>query len=131
MSTVGSTTAACAWANWARPISPPAGHTAALLDMFWALNGATRSPRRANNRHSPATRVLLPADDAVPWTMSTGARPLATGHPPDSLDQTLALRRQAASDAYTAPYPESSAPPHHQPTLQQHPPTPTPVPDLH
>src|SRR6266567_9617013 len=78
MSTVASTPAARAWANWARPISPPPGQTAALLDMFWALNGATRTPRRANTRHSPATSVLLPADDAVPCTMSTGASPLAT-----------------------------------------------------
>src|SRR5260370_34759534 len=101
MSTVGSTPAACAWANWARPISPPVGHTAALLDMFWALNGATRKPRRANKRHSPATSVLLPADDAVPSTMSNGASPSATGDSPDSLDQTLALRRQAASDSHT------------------------------
>src|ERR1700687_321874 len=100
MSTVGSTPAAWAWANCARPISPPAGHTAALLDMFWALNGATRSPRRANRRHSPATSVLLPADDAVPWTMSTGARPSVTGDSRNGLDQPLALLGQAASDAH-------------------------------
>src|SRR5207249_9087766 len=47
--------------------------TAALFDMFCALKGATRSPWRASRRHSPATSVLLPADDAVPCTISTGA----------------------------------------------------------
>ena len=47
--------AAAACRAWARPISPPpvprspagSGQTAALLDMFCALKGATRTPRRA------------------------------------------------------------------------------------
>src|SRR5579859_1571838 len=70
--------------------------------MFWALNGATRSPRRANRRHSPATSVLLPADDAVPWTMSTGAGPLAsvTGYSVDGIYQPLTLLGQPASNAH-------------------------------
>src|SRR5258708_14099826 len=119
MSTVGSTPAAWAWANWARPISPPAGHTAALLDMFWALKGATRSPRRANKRHSPATSVLLPAEDAVPCTMSTGARPLTTGDPRYGLDQALALLGQAAGDAHTIRQTERCTVPHHEPVRQQ------------
>ena len=29
--------------------------------MFWALNGATRTPRRASARHNPVTTRLLPA----------------------------------------------------------------------
>src|SRR3954447_16024750 len=74
MSTVAWMPAAMACAYWARPISPPSGHTAALLDMFCALNGATRTPRRASRRHSPATSVLLPTDEPVPSTISTGAR---------------------------------------------------------
>src|SRR5579859_10532 len=119
MSTVGSTPAACAWANWARPISPPAGHTAALLDMFWALNGATRSPRRANKRHSPATSVLLPADEAVPWTMSTGASPSVTGDSRDGLDQALTLRRQAAGDAHTVGQTERCAVAHDEAMRQE------------
>src|SRR5579859_2377845 len=119
MSTVGSTPAACAWANWARPISPPAGHTAALLDMFWALNGATRSPRRANKRHNPATSVLLPADDAVPWTMSTGARVSAIGDSRDGLDQALAIIGQAAGDAHPVGQTERGAVAHDDPLLEE------------
>ncbi len=38
--------------------------------MFWALNGATRTPRRASSRHRPVTTVLFPASLAVPQTMS-------------------------------------------------------------
>ncbi len=43
----GVTRAARACRYWARPISAPSGVTAALLLMFWALNGATRRPRSA------------------------------------------------------------------------------------
>ncbi|CFE89098.1 Uncharacterised protein [Mycobacterium tuberculosis] len=42
--------------------------TIELLDMFCALNGATRTPRRANARHSPAVTALLPASLVVPAT---------------------------------------------------------------
>ena len=45
--TVGSIRAAAAWTAMLRAISPPPVVTAALLLMFWALNGATRIPRRA------------------------------------------------------------------------------------
>jgi len=74
MSIVGVVPAAIACAYWARPISPPSGQTAALLDMFCALNGATWTPRLENRRQSPATSVLLPTEEAVPWTISTRAR---------------------------------------------------------
>src|SRR5271170_7815391 len=54
----------------ARPISPPSTVTAELLDMFCALNGATRTPRRASRRHSPATTTDFPASELVPATSS-------------------------------------------------------------
>src|SRR5580692_9815976 len=54
----------------ARPISPPSTVTAELLDMFCALNGATRTPLRASRRHSPATTIDLPASELVPATSS-------------------------------------------------------------
>ena len=38
--------------------------------MFCGLNGATRRPRRRRQRASPATSVLLPASEVVPWTIS-------------------------------------------------------------
>jgi hypothetical protein len=38
--------------------------------MFWALNGVTRHPRRAYNRHSPVTNRLFPADDMLPSTIN-------------------------------------------------------------
>lgn len=34
--------------------------------MFWALKGATETPRRCSHRQSPVTTVLLPAPDDVP-----------------------------------------------------------------
>ena len=37
--------------------------------MFWDLNGATPTPRRASIRHRPVTTVDLPASLAVPQTM--------------------------------------------------------------
>src|SRR5579872_298488 len=59
-----------------RPSGP--GTTIELFDMFCALYGATRTPRRANARHSPVVTTLLPASDVVPATSS----PLIT--PPSS-----------------------------------------------
>ena len=82
MATSGAIPAAWAWAAWARPISWPAGVTAELSAMFWALNGATRTPRRASSRHSPVTTVLFPASLAVPQTMSPPCRPAARSRPP-------------------------------------------------
>src|SRR5262249_38825045 len=73
MSTVASTPAASACAACARPISPPSAVTAALRDMFCALNGATRWPARANRRQSAATSRLLPTPDPVPCTMRQAA----------------------------------------------------------
>ena len=64
----GSTPAATAWTHWAWPISAPSAVTDALSAMFWALNGATRTPRRASSRHSPATTNDLPASLVVPHT---------------------------------------------------------------
>src|SRR5215471_6103453 len=71
MSAVGSIPAAAAWTACARPISEPSAQTAALLDIFCALNGATRIPRRAKMRHSAAVNKLLPADELAPWIIST------------------------------------------------------------
>src|SRR5215471_2249494 len=103
MSTVGSMPAPTACAYWARPISPPSAHTAALFDMFWALNGATRTPRRAKSRHKPATSTLLPTDEAVPCTISTGAGRSGTAgrpiQPREHVEQPLAGRWFATRDA--------------------------------
>ena len=73
----GSTPAAWACRNWARPISAPSRQTPELLDMFCALNGATLIPARASARHRPVTTRDLPASEEVPAT----SRPLA---PPPS-----------------------------------------------
>ena len=62
----GSSPAARACKACARPISPPSAQTAALLDMFCGLNGATRMPRRRASRHSPATMTDLPTFEPVP-----------------------------------------------------------------
>ena len=37
-----------------------------LFDMFCALNGATRTPRLANARHSAVVTIVFPASDVVP-----------------------------------------------------------------
>ena len=66
----GSIPAAAACMAWARPISAPPGVTNELSDMFCALNGATRTPRRASARHRPAVSTLFPASDVVPATSS-------------------------------------------------------------
>ena len=70
MSTRAGTRAAMACSACARPISPPSAATALFSDMFCGLNGATLSPWRASRRHRPATSVLLPAPEQVPWIMS-------------------------------------------------------------
>ncbi len=71
----GSRPAAAACMACARPISAPSAVTKEFSDMFWALNGATRTPRRASQRHSPAASTLLPASEVVPATRSA---PLVT-----------------------------------------------------
>src|SRR5947209_930637 len=71
MSAVGSMPAATACTACARPISAPSAQTAALFDMFCALNGATRTPLRAKIRQSAAVSRLLPAEELLPSTMST------------------------------------------------------------
>ena len=53
----------------ARPISPPSAVTAALLDIFCGLNGATDRPRRTAARHKPATSMDFPTLEPVPWIM--------------------------------------------------------------
>src|SRR5215212_7452623 len=82
--TSGSTPAARAWSHWATPISPPST-TRALFDMFWALNGTTSTPWRANHRHSAVTSQLLPAPDVQPSTISgrirAGSRSGAVAEP--------------------------------------------------
>lgn len=69
-SVCGATPAASACNACARPISPPSTVTALLSAMFCGLNGATRTPPRRARRHRPATSVLLPASDVVPWIIS-------------------------------------------------------------
>src|SRR5580704_8113066 len=64
--THGASPQASACAAWARPISPPSSVTNELFDMFCALNGATRRPRRCSNAHSAVATQLLPAFDDVP-----------------------------------------------------------------
>src|SRR5438270_13225388 len=93
MSAVGSMPAAAACMTWARPISAPSAVTKEFSDMFCALNGATLTPCRASQRHSPATSTLLPASDPVPATSSvplTGAgyclRCLVAGDLVDAVD---------------------------------------------
>lgn len=66
MSVCGASRQAWAWTAWARPISPPSAVTALFSAMFCGLNGTTATPRRASQRHSAVTRVLLPASEVVP-----------------------------------------------------------------
>ena len=80
MSTVGSMPAASACAACARPISPPSAVTAALSDMFCALNGATRTPARAKMRQRAAASRLLPTPDAVPCTIRQRRGSTAEAH---------------------------------------------------
>ena len=65
----GSARAATAWIHCARPISAPSTVTIELLDMFCALNGATRTPRRASARHRPVVTTVFPASEVVPSTI--------------------------------------------------------------
>lgn len=43
--------------------------------MFWALKGATFTPRRTSQRQMPAVTTLLPASDVVPATSSPPLMP--------------------------------------------------------
>src|SRR3954447_5027558 len=70
MCVVGTVRAARACSACARPISPPSAVTAALLDMFCGLNGATLRPRIFAARHSPATSSDLPTLEPAPWIIS-------------------------------------------------------------
>ncbi|MBF8299375.1 MAG: hypothetical protein HW397_424 [Dehalococcoidia bacterium] len=63
--------AAAACTAWALPISPPSMVAKEFNDMFWALNGATLSPRLAKIRQRAVVKTDLPALDMVPWTIST------------------------------------------------------------
>src|ERR1051325_4793975 len=71
MSAVGAMPQAAACNACARPISLPSAQTAALLDIFCALNGATLMPRRAKIRHNAVTSRLLPAEELLPWIIKT------------------------------------------------------------
>ena len=73
MSETGARRAARACRAWARPISPPSAVTAALLDMFCGLKGATVSPASAKARHRPVQIRLLPALEPVPCIMMARA----------------------------------------------------------
>src|SRR3954467_9710160 len=69
MAVSGASRAARVCSAWARPISPPSAVTAALLDMFCGLKGATRMPRLAKARQSPATIKDLPTSEPVPMNI--------------------------------------------------------------
>lgn len=60
---------ASACATCARPISPPSMVTKELLDMFWALNGATRTPRLRKIRQRAVAVIDLPTSLPVPRTI--------------------------------------------------------------
>src|SRR5262245_54128790 len=65
--------AASACRYCARPISAPSSVTAALLLIFCALKGATRTPRLARWRHRAVTTNDLPASLEQPMIMMGGA----------------------------------------------------------
>ena len=69
MRACGVRRAASACKYCARPISAPSGVTAALLLMFCALKGATRTPRFARWRHRAVTTNDLPASLEQPMIM--------------------------------------------------------------
>ncbi len=82
MATSGSTPAASACTPWARPISWPDGVTKELSAMFWALNGATLTPRRASSRHRPVTTCSCRRRCVVPHTIrAPGSRRLQRRRP--------------------------------------------------
>src|SRR5260221_10926390 len=66
MSAIGGKPQASACIACERPISPPSTQGKELFDMFCALNGATRSPRRSSIRQNAAVNQLFPTCDAVP-----------------------------------------------------------------
>src|SRR5213593_3109445 len=88
----GATPAASACAACARPISSPAGVTAAFSDMFCALKGATRQPSSRSTRQSAVAMTLLPTDDAVPCTITQAASAVTSAPPRPSA--RVARRRQ-------------------------------------
>ena len=94
MAASGTTPAARACNHWARPISDPSRQTIELLDMFWALNGATRTPRRANHRQMPAVTNDLPASEVVP----------ATSSPPVIARPDVAQRTKTFANSTSTPY---------------------------
>src|SRR5205823_875128 len=118
ISTVGAIPAAAACAAWARLISPPATVTKALLDIFCALKGATRTPRRAKIRQSAAQSRLLPTEDPVPCSIS--ARPVmrrATdragprrGTDAGQPDQNQLLALRARGSTWPSPRPPAQPP---------------------
>src|SRR5262249_36291530 len=69
MRACGVVRAASACRYCARLISVPSGVTAALLLMFCALKGATRTPRVARCLHRAVTRKDLPASLEQPMIM--------------------------------------------------------------
>jgi len=82
IATSGTAPAAIAWIHCARPISPPSAQTIELFDMFCALYGATRMPRRWNARQTPVVTTLLPASEVVP-AMSSALMPALASHRAD------------------------------------------------
>src|SRR5690606_17595783 len=88
-SVMGSRPQARACKACARPISPPSAVTAALLDMFCGLKGATRRPRIPAARQRPATISDLPTFEPAPRT----TRAFNSEGPPGG-----AAARQASGD---------------------------------
>jgi hypothetical protein len=101
MSVCGASPAASACNACARPISPPSAVTAALLDMFCGLNGATSIPRARAARASPATSIDLPTLEPVPWIIT--ARPMAV--PSGSIGPVWHGRRPRKAPLWTCAAP--------------------------
>src|SRR5690625_2037897 len=72
MSVMGSTRAALACHCCAQDMNEPSASVASRESIFWALNGATRTPSSDKIRQSAAASVVLPTLDAVPRTAIAG-----------------------------------------------------------
>src|SRR5580765_4459406 len=83
--------------------------------MFWALKGATRSPSLRKRRHNPATRMLLPTCDAVPWTISV----LPTNHLGECRQQALLIGNRSHADPDTVSESKRRAIAHDTPVLEK------------
>ena len=84
MSAVGAMPAAAACTAWARPISAPSAQTAALFDMFCALNGATRTPLPGEDAAQRRRQQALAHRRAGPLDHQHAAQQHGVAHLPDA-----------------------------------------------